>query len=427
MIQLIPELRCPFCFKSFPVSRIRFRCKLPTCSAQELDEVYAKERQMRSFVMGKVFAPAENEAWNWMHREVPRKALCRSCNTDSYAHLCPECHFELPHDVGRVRQRIIAIIGGVGTGKSYLIGSLLFALQNEVGTNMQMTVSMLDDDTQKRWRDEFYTPVFEEKKQIQLTQTAAIDARVRIPLVLRLTSENALVRSIRQQLRKVRLLRQLNVERLLFKRLLNTSIFDSSGEDMINLERVSTHVRSIIHADGLIFIIDPLQLDKVRQYLRQLDKDIALPTQNPNSRPISLLDRLFKLFEQNGGVAPGGSIGIPTAFVLSKIDMLGFKGHGIRPLLPPDSNLLKDRQHYQKVNVNEFKAISSEVETYLRDWISDGFCDKIAQRFPNAYYFGVSACGTQHTPTTRPEILEPLHVEEPFLWLLNEYGFIKQK
>ena len=149
MKMIIPELRCPFCFKNFSVQRIRFRCKNPACQSQELDEVYAKERKMPPTLMGRVFGPAENEAWNLMHREVPRKAMCRACNTDSYAHLCPECHFELSHDVGRVKQLIIAVIGGVGTGKSNLIGSLIFALQNEVGTNMQMTVGMPSDETQK--------------------------------------------------------------------------------------------------------------------------------------------------------------------------------------------------------------------------------------------------------------------------------------
>jgi GTPase SAR1 family protein len=320
-------------------------------------------------------------------------ANCKQCFTKSYTHLCPECHFELLHDVGQVKQRIIAVIGGTGTGKSHLIGSFIFAMRHEVGTNINFTTRLLGDDTQKRWEEDFYKPVFVRRTVLPGTTPADRDSRVKAPLVLRLTSKDKLL-----------------------KKVVNTSIFDSAGEDIASFQTLSVHIRSILYADGIIFLIDPLQIESVRQQL----PGITLPSPDPRSHPDYILDRLLRLFEEQGGVSARGKISVPTAIVLSKIDTL-------IPILDPGSMLLKASEHYRKLNLTEIHSVNTEVNHYLRKWLTQSFCDIIEQKFTSYHYFGVSALGKQHDTTGQLEVIEPLRVEEPFLWLLYKKGFVKGK
>ena len=64
---------------------------------------------------------------------MPQQAICDVCKQESTTRLCPNCHFELPYDIGQTDQRIIAIIGGRDTGKTHYIASLIMRLKYEVG------------------------------------------------------------------------------------------------------------------------------------------------------------------------------------------------------------------------------------------------------------------------------------------------------
>lgn len=401
------NIRCPFCFKSFTVQRIRFRCTNPLCSGWTNDEYYAKARGIpreRAPRMGRVFEVEPDEDKRRTPRGVIPSAVCNLCSTTSYTHLCPECHFELAHDVGKVRQRIISVIGGVGTGKTHYIGALIFAMRQGIGNKIGFTTRMLGDDTQRRWEEEFYTPVFLKKAFVEKTLPAGTEARVKAPLVLRLTATSSL------PLPSLPLL-----ENLSLRQLLNTSIFDSSGEDMATQQTVSAHVRSILYSDGIMLIVDPLQIDTVRQQLHHYR--VNLPNLDRNSQPEYLLGRLLTLFEEQGNVNPRSKIQVPLAIVLSKIDTLA-------PILDSSSALLNPSEHYHKLNLAAIQSVETEVKEYLRRWLTANFCDTIEQRFTSCHYFGVSALGRQRNPN-QLEVIEPLRVEEPFLWLLYKKGFVK--
>jgi hypothetical protein len=390
------KITCPFCFESFGAQDIHFRCIEPQCQGWAEDVIYARKRSLQSVRKGHTFGV--DKAANGRSFSIPRSARCDVCLMMSDTRLCPECHFELSHDVGQVPQCTIAIVGGRSTGKSHYIASVISALRNEVGENFKMAVRLLGDETQIRWEQDFYRPLFERKTVLQPTQPGQLDARVKAPLALRLTFNGGA-----------------------WKRALNISLFDSAGEDMIAGDTMRTQARYIPRADGIIFMIDPLQLDSVCQQLPGISK----ANMDPQAHPEHILERLLDLYERQNTAHLLSRFGImrkipvPVAFTLSKVDVLA-------PILDPGSPLMRASEHHGAVALSDIQSTSTEVVSYLRRWRLNNFCDNVEHNFANYLYFGVSSLG-QQPDSNNPVVTNPLRVEDPLLWLLYKLKFLSGK
>ena len=380
---------CPFCFHSFPVTRLLFRCMIPGCQGQESDSIYAQARGYTSAIMGRILAPDQQ----LIALRVPQQAACDLCHNVSHTRICPHCHFELPHDVGLIDQRIVAIIGGRATGKTHYIASLINHLQHDTGKNFNLTVRMLGDNTQQRWEQDFYTPLFVNKTVLQPNLPAEVDAQVKTPLIFRLTFTHGRTR-----------------------RVLNMSFFDTAGEDMTTLTNLSIQNRYIGHADGLIFLLDPLQIPQVRQQIR----NIPLPPVDPRASPENIVGRLRDLFEREHHLRAEQKATTPVAFTLSKIDTLF-------PLLDPGSLLHTPSEHTGYLDLNDVQSVHTEIAGYLTAWINANFCRAIENNFARYNYFGISSLGEQPDPSNRLATINPLRVEDPFLWILYQLKLIPGK
>ncbi len=254
---------CPSCFHSFSLHRPLFRCIIPECAGQGEDEIYGRARGLTIPVMGRILQPSSRGF------ATPRQAECDICHNISRAHICPHCHGELSYDIGLVDQYMIAIIGSSAAGKTHYIASLIHHLQQATGKNFGLTVRMLGDATQQRWEHDFYTPLFINKTRLQPTPSAVVDAQIKVPLVLRVTFSRGRVR-----------------------RAINISFFDTAGEDMALFSTMSLQNRYICLADGLILLLDPLQIPAVRQQITTL----PLPPVDPKAAPENIVGRLRDLF-----------------------------------------------------------------------------------------------------------------------------------
>ena len=259
------------------------------------------------------------------------------------------------------------------------------------GKNFGFTVQMLDENTQERWERDFFTPLFMKRTVLQPTQPAAIDAQVKAPLIFRLTWVQG------------------NVERAL-----NICFFDSAGEDMTSFTAISTHNRYICRADGIIFLLDPLQIPDLRPKLHKT----ALPPIDTKASPERIVVLLRRLFEEQLHLSSTSSAKVPIAFTLSKIDMLF-------PLLDPGSALCRPAEHNGYLDLDDVQGVSTEVENYLRSWIDSNFCDFMNASFPVHHYFGVSSLGSEPDAHNHLSTVSPRRVEDPFLWLLYKLGMIK--
>ncbi len=251
-------LTCPCCYEQFPGEDVRYRCVVDSCRGKMPDLEYATKRGASLVPMGRIL--------------VGRRSLkfgdgvrCDACGSRSTTRVCPYCHQELGQELGHIKdQKIIAIIGGRATGKTNYIASLITRMQTEVAARFGTSVSMLDEDTKQRWKKDFYTPLFLKKEVLQGTQSASLDSSVRSPLMFRFKFEKG---------------SRLNV--------LNVSFFDAAGEDMASLSSMSVYNRYICHADGIIFLLDPLQIPWVREELllgNYISKE-NLPEPDENANP----------------------------------------------------------------------------------------------------------------------------------------------
>lgn len=384
------SITCPFCFSSFSAQEVLFRCVALGCSGRTADPIYANARGFGLVPMGRVLSPVKR------FMGIPRMVECDMCKRETRTRVCLHCHFELPHDIGQIDQRIIAIIGGSNTGKSHYIAALITRLQHEVGANFSFGVSMLGDGTRDRWLSDFYRPLFENKTVLQPTLRGAVDSRVKNPLIFRLT------------------LGQNNA-----RRALNLSFFDTAGEDMtaLELDTLSIEARYICQADGIIVLLDPLQIESVRQ---QLATSVNAPHPDPKARPEFLVARLRELMERRLNLAPTRKVKIPVAFTVSKIDTL-------RPIVAPDSALLRQSEHFGSLDLEDVQSVSTEVGSYLQTWINPNFTTTINLNFDRYRYFGVSSLGSQPDAHNRLTTVNPRRVEDPFLWILYQLALIKGK
>ncbi len=384
------KLICPFCFHAFAAQDLCFRCIIPSCPGREPDKVYAEARCYVVTKMGRVIIPPD-KPWFWSG--APREAVCNSCKAVSHTYLCPYCHFELPHDVGQIDQRIVAIIGARATGKTHYIASLITRLQHEIGKNFDLAVRMLGDHTQERWERDFYTPLFVNKTVLQPNRPAEVDPQVKSPLIFRFTFNS-------------------NGQR----RVLNMSFFDSAGEDMTSLTTMSLQNRYIIHADGIIFLLDPLQISSVRQRLSIAN----VPPADLKASPEAIVGHLRDLFERERKLRVTRPVKTPVAFTLSKIDTL-------LPLLEPGSEFHHPGAHYGYLDLDDAQSVHTEVSNYLASWINPNFCNIIHSSFARYNYFGVSSLGEPPDASNRLSTVSPLRVEDPLLWILYQLGLIKGK
>jgi Double-GTPase 2 len=385
MTLFMPKLTCPFCFQIFALQDIRFRCMRPACTGKAPDALYAHARNYGEIRMGRVLIPRK-------HRfSMPKMVECDICKEESSTRVCPYCHFELPHDIGQTDQRIIAIVGGRDVGKTHYIASLITRLKYSVGSNFHFTVQMLDENTNERWERDFHTPLFVQRTVLQPTRPADIDAQVKAPLIFRLTWSHA------------------NVGRAL-----NICFFDSAGEDMTSFTTMSTHNRYICRADGIIFLLDPLQIPSIRQQLTS----VQLPTVDPQGSPEHIVVLLRKLFETQQNLRATRPTKVPIAFTLSKVDTLF-------PLLDPGSALHRPSEHSEYLDLDDIQGVSTEIDNYLRSWINVNFCNFVNASFATHHYFGVSSLGREPDAQKRLLTVSPLRVEDPFLWILYKLGLIK--
>src|SRR6185312_425406 len=150
---------CPCCYEQFSSDNVRYRCMVDACKGKVPDPEYASKRGLIPVSMGRILVGRHSLK---LGGEGVR---CDVCKNVSVTRVCPYCHQELGSEVGQIKdQKIIAIIGGRATGKTNYIASLVTRMQTEVAVRFGTSVSMPDANTKQRWQNDFYKPLFIEKK-----------------------------------------------------------------------------------------------------------------------------------------------------------------------------------------------------------------------------------------------------------------------
>ena len=377
---------CPYCFEYFRLGDTPFRCTSPPqrCAPQ-LDPVV--ERLWReSRPIGKVLEASGR---------FVKKLRCGDCNGLSRKRLCPHCHSILPYATGQCKNYVFSIIGAKESGKSHYLAVLIEQLKKEIGPKFNMLLEPLPD-TITRYRQDFYDPVYKAGRTIQATRSALADAAVQRPLLFSLTISGKGFFGGE-----------------VIKKSIILAFFDTAGEDLNDSDVMSTVNKYIIWSDGIILLIDPLQLPQIRE---QLGPTTALPGINTEAEDI--LNRTHHLIARGRELDPDDKVPVPIAVSFSKFD-------AVEPLVSHIYPLNANPQHLGGFDELDFTRSNAEMTRLLEtEWGGAYLSQQVKTHFSRFGFFGVSALGCNPHATNRIPTVRPKRVEDPFLWLLRESSLI---
>ena len=395
---------CPFCFKHNTISEIAFRCtNSPERCPPEPDHVYSEFRGFKQpRIMNRVIQPAPLVSfWDQLKSlRMPEEIVCTECEEITSKRICPACHSELPYTIGAYKDMIFGVIGAKNAGKSHYISVLLHKIQNEIGMLFDCNLHPLNDDTIKRYRNDFHDPIFRRQEIITGTLSARQDFNVRLPLSYTLSFlKNGLFKKNKIS----------NIATIVF--------FDTAGEDLNDEDVMSTENRYIYNSSGIILLIDPLQFKDVREGLPQ---DTNLPDITTDA--MDIMERAVNLIRKALSLPQEKKIKIPIAVAFSKMDAL-------TPLLDLSNFMGYTSKHQGKFYLDEFETVNSEMEALISGW-EDGLrlVNLLRVNFETYAFFGLTALGCNpHGGSKIPKRPRPKRVEDPFLWLLWKKRMIKAK
>lgn len=369
------ELTCPYCFERVTRARIAFRClgragRGPGCDPV-LDERLAEYTGSPAGAsLPPVFdAPGRRG-----------RADCPACGRPTGRRVCPRCHNALAAAYCENPGRIVALVGAKNAGKSTYIAVLLHELMNRIGTELDASLVACDDRTIDRYKRDFARPLYDQRRLLPTTPSAATVPRE--PMVF-LLSRN---RESRWRSSKVDNLALV--------------LFDTAGEDLRSRDVRDLHLRYLEAADAIVFLVDPLELP------------------NADEDPLDVIARVTETLRQRHGLRPGDRLDIPVAVALTKIDALG---EAVRR----QSALQRVRGHPGRLDLDDREAVHEQVKALLHDWQAAPLDRYLDQQYSQYGLFGLSALGgAPDAGRVGAGGVRPHRVEDPLLWLLHRFGLL---
>ena len=396
---------CPHCFSKHKFSEVQFRCcNNPKKCPPELDKQYSDFRGGSSLNMPRVIniPQAQNIFEKLKLIRMQKSIKCDHCGFVTSKRICPTCHSELPFTIGDFKNYLFGIIGAKDVGKSHYIAVLIDQIKKTIGGSFNTSLQAVNDETTKRYRTDFYNYVF--RDNINIPSTLSPNKSVRIPMVYTLSF---IGKGIFTQ-RKIK-----NVATIVF--------FDTAGENLDSEDTIATENKYIYNSEGLILLMDPLQLPEVRGDDKIINNIEKLPGQNTEVEDI--ITRTANLIRLANKMRHDDLIKIPVAMVFSKIDVLKSIIDPSSPLNP----LNYSTPHNGFFNQDDFEAVQTEIEGYLRNWQGDHIVQQLKSNFKTYAFFGISALGSNPDQYKKIPRLRPFRVDDPFLWLLWKNKLIRAK
>jgi hypothetical protein len=306
--------------------------------------------------------------------------------------VCPNCHSDLPQRFAEAPSRSMAMIGTKASGKSNFIAVVLHELEHRVGPRFKGSLMLLDDSSRTRVDKELMPRLYGQGLVLEASSSARTDARIREPLVARLTLGAAG-----------------NASQT------NLVFFDSAGEDLESLDVLEREARYISQSDGLILLIDPLQIPAVRDDLAGL---VELPPMPVDA--YKTLGRVAALLREARAIPAGQPIDVPLALAVSKFD-------AVRSLLPDGHPVFSLPAHEGRFDPQVARSVSAAVRSDLVGWLGERLDSFVRHEFATVSYFGLSALGDSPVEARLPNGVAPHRVEDPILWMLDAWDALPER
>ncbi len=388
---------CPHCFNKFDSDSVVFRA---THFKEEDEEYCLQEDELLNRYLERFGLEGSEELEAIIHPQyIPMEkrtyvdevliSIRDKYNEESKKRLCPYCHNELPYSAGRAPSNIIAIIGASQVGKSVYMASLIRTLETTTAHNFEAACMPINSETSRRFRSQYVDPLFIQNSLIESTQKE----RKQEPFIFQFKFKDTK------------------------KAPLSLVFFDVAGEGMVEEEYLELYANHIKNAAGILFLVDPLQLSTIRYKLQQ-GQNGDFTSQYQESR-----DVVVTLAQHFIGNEENGQTSIPTAVVITKSDMLTTLTEEEGEYIKANSNIFKNYMHKDFFNLDEYNNINGEVQRFIEK-VDMAFKDAVEVHFKNVSYFAVSSLGQNPVEGHLEGVIQPVRIDEPFLWLLYKLGYI---
>lgn len=391
-------ITCPFCFKKFKTEQVVFRASHYENGDPEyektVDELLNEyNKKVGKGVLGEINPIIEP-------RELPEKNKIRVDGVlieikDKYdaatsERLCPFCHNELPITSGRGPSKIISVVGASQAGKSVYMTTLLYTLEKysceRINASLIAGSSLYNDEIRENQER-----IFEKNIMLDPTPKQHVE-----PLIENMKFKDDKIAPI-------------------------TFIFyDIPGEGMTDKDYIEKHGEHIKNSDGIIFLVDPLQMKTLRKKLSLVNREMKGDFTEKYQEPKDIIVYLFENFISKQSKE---KTNIPTAIVVTKSDML--RNLNDEEYINVNSNIFRNYDHSGFFNLNEFENIDGEVRKFLSK-ADASFKGAMDTYFGVTGYFAVSSlgCNPQNLKIDSGNSINPLRVDEPFLWLLYQMNYL---
>jgi hypothetical protein len=395
---------CPYCFEKHKLTATQFRCTNKRC--QDVDDL-----EMTKYENGDIGLPRQGKTCFVSPAKnpfaVPRTAACPLCQQKTYKTVCPSCHNALPESTLQGDDMIISIVGSRDTGKSHFVGVIIKELIDRISVKFGGAMVAFDD-SMKRYEMGFHRRLYVDLQKLDLTQSSEqnINNGAYRPLIFTLNIKHKGVFG-----------ESIDCFTFVF--------FDTAGEDLNELDTMSTVNKYICKSAGIIFLLDPMQIPAVANQLD--DKTVARASSvdwRQATGPDDIMARVSTLIRHDQNLKTSQKIDIPVAAVFSKFDV-------IEPLVPAGATVLAPSPHCAEKAflLSDGYNVNTEIQGLLKAWGADSFMAQLDVNYNKYAYFAVSALGLNNNPREDRGIERPRphRIEDPLLWILKENGVIKEK
>ena len=358
------ELVCPKCFFCTPQDKVSYGCANSACERAGIPETV------------------------WEGTPIPPK--CSACGEPMKEHFCPECGYPIPPEDENVDTLPISIVGGEGCGKSNYLSVLIDQIKRSMGKVYNCSLyPMGGDETIVQYEQQYYQPLFVNGTCIESTQQDDI-----LPLVYSLVFTDPPRNG----------------------KTCNLTFYDACGSNFTSEKVMTNYNRSIYNSKGILFLIDPSQLPRLRDLYREDNRRVCEEDAG------ALLSRTIHLIRQCGDQKNiKKKITIPIAVCITKLDTL-------RPLLDTASFLRYPSRHMQQPSFDmmDYNCCNLEVQSLIESWAGVELVNQITAQFATCGFFSFSSLGNPPNSQNQIHHIAPYRVCDPLLWLLRQNRVIRQ-
>jgi hypothetical protein len=359
----VSNITCYHCFRTFEARQLVFKC---------------------------VMHPEGPHLFAWKprfwQRQPPRFATCPRDHLLTGYRVCPfpDCHQDLPYYAGRVRQRVIAVTGCSGTGKTLYLWSLIHTLQEDSARQQRPhAVALFENDDAFLTFDQLNRRILLDGELPDPTQAEEMRQGLARPCIVRILREGGRGPG-----------------------LCNLIFYDPAGELFENLEEAQ-YLRYLAGSEAILYLVDLPRTDnpaEADQYRRKTSMG---------------LNAVIHQIRNERGLARDALLDQPLAVALTKAD------ENVLAEDAPGSwvaGLEQGGEFWRSWSSPAKRAVqqvSQRCEAFLREQELDSFVNLARMNFPRVCFFALSSLGMApegNRLTGRPQ---PVGVENPLFWILQ--------